>query len=53
MFERQVAELLRAYLGEYIEGLDNESLNIRVWKGARHAAPYVCATHPVWAFARA
>jgi hypothetical protein len=35
MFERQVAELLRAYLGEYIEGLDNESLNIRVWKGAR------------------
>jgi hypothetical protein len=35
MFERQVAELLRAYLGEYIDGLDNESLNIRVWKGTR------------------
>jgi hypothetical protein len=34
MFERQVAELLRTYLGEYIDGLDNESLNVRVWKGA-------------------
>jgi len=34
MFERQVAELLRSYLGAYVEGLDTESLNVRVWKGA-------------------
>jgi hypothetical protein len=34
MFERQVTELLRTYLGEYIDGLDTDSLNIRVWKGA-------------------
>ena len=38
MFERQVAELLRTYLGEYIDGLDNESLNVRVWKGTCRAA---------------
>ena len=29
----QAAELLRAYLGDFVEGLDTESLNIRVWKG--------------------
>ena len=34
MFERQVAELLRSYLGAYVEGLDTESLNVRVWNGA-------------------
>ena len=33
MFERHVAELLRSYLGAYVEGLDTESLNVRVWKG--------------------
>ena len=37
MFEKQVAELLRSHLGDYVEGLDNESLNIRVWKGAAHS----------------
>lgn len=33
MFEKHVAELLRSYLGAYVEGLDTESLNVRVWKG--------------------
>ena len=34
MFERQVAELLRGYLGEFVEGLDAASLDVRVWTGA-------------------
>lgn len=34
----QVVELLRSYVGEYVEGLDNESLNIRVYQGAKRAA---------------
>ena len=49
MFERQVTELLRAYLGEYIDGLDTESLNIRVWKGASAASSY--AFRPALSFA--
>ena len=33
MFEHQVSELLRRYLGEYVTGLDREALRISVWKG--------------------
>ncbi|KAK3249746.1 hypothetical protein CYMTET_40840 [Cymbomonas tetramitiformis] len=33
MFEQQVSELLRKYLGDYVRGLDREALRISVWKG--------------------
>lgn len=49
MFERHVAELLRSYLGAYVEGLDTESLNVRVWKGTsqRVAVAVACLQGPV------
>ncbi|KMZ66837.1 hypothetical protein ZOSMA_288G00380 [Zostera marina] len=33
MFEAQVLDLLRKYLGDYVHGLSNEALRISVWKG--------------------
>lgn len=33
MFEAQVAFYLNKYLGQYVSGLDAESLKISVWKG--------------------
>ena len=34
MFEKEASKLLSKYLGEFIEGLDEEHLKIGVWKGA-------------------
>lgn len=33
MFEGQVAYYLSKYLGQYVNGLDAESLKISVWRG--------------------
>ncbi len=33
MFEAQVAYYLNKYLGQYVYGLDSESLKISVWSG--------------------
>lgn len=40
----KVVELLRSYVGEYVEGLDNESLNIRVYQGA-HLATHLLTSY--------
>ena len=34
MFESVVSDLLKTYLGDYVEGLDKDALSISVWKGA-------------------
>ena len=33
MFEAKLAAVLQQYLGDYVHGLDKESLKISVWKG--------------------
>lgn len=33
MFERLAADLLSKYLGDFVFGLNKESLNIGIWKG--------------------
>lgn len=33
MFEAQVAYYLNKYLGQYLQGLDADSLRISVWRG--------------------
>lgn len=33
MFEGQVAYYLNKYLGQYLSGLDSDSLRISVWRG--------------------
>ena len=39
-----MSDLLKTYLGDYVEGLDKDALSISVWKGACRieSALHVC-----------
>ena len=52
MLEDQVAYLLQRYLGNYVRGLNKETLKISVWKGSITSTRLLAISPRYWLYNR-